>query len=105
MPIVPKSWTVWSLLVAGGMLLQPLPACADVERYRPIPLGGGLVFILDTREGHAWTWQSSIAGGVSAGGETPRIIYQGNVRKNMRSSQKAAGSFPQMDNTSSSQRF
>lgn len=87
MPGVPKTWTVWSLLVAGGILLHPQPACADVERYRPVPLGGGLVFILDTREGHAWTWQSSIPGGVSASGETPRITYQGNVRKNMRPSQ------------------
>ena len=59
MSAVPKKWALWSLLVAGGMLLQPQSACADVERYRPVPLGGGLVFILDTREGHAWTWQQS----------------------------------------------
>lgn len=101
MPVVPKKWTLWSLLIAGGMLLLPQPACADVERYRPVPLGGGLVFILDTREGHAWTWQSSIVGGVSASGETPRITYQGNVRKNMKSSPSNA--LPQQK--SATQRF
>lgn len=104
MSAVPKKWALWSLLVAGGMLLQPQSACADVERYRPVPLGGGLVFILDTREGHAWTWQQSLPGNVSSSGESSRIIYQGNVRKNMKQSQKIKGSFPQTD-ISSSQRF
>lgn len=104
MSVVPKKWALWSLLVAGGMLLQPQPACADVERYRPVPLGGGLVFILDTREGHAWTWQQSPPGNVSSSGESSRIIYQGNVRKNMKQPQKIKGSFHQTD-ISSSQRF
>lgn len=104
MLVLPKKWTLWSLLVAGGILLQPQPVCADVERYRPIPLGGGLVFILDTREGHAWTWQMTPSGNVSSSGESSRIIYQGNVRKNMKPSQKTKGSFPQVE-TSGSQGF
>lgn len=104
MSVVPKKWALWSLLIAGWMLLQPQLACADVERYRPIPLGGGLVFILDTREGHAWIWQQTPPGTVSSSGESSRITYQGNVRKNMKSPQKKKGNISHQV-TSDSQRF
>ena len=58
---------------------------ADVERYIAVPLGGGAsVFVLDTREGHAWTWTHSGQGQVGAGGVNPHFTYQGNVRNNMR---------------------
>lgn len=50
---------------------------------------GGYVFIIDTREGHAWTWNSAGQGQVSPSGTNPRIIYQGNVRKNMSPPTKA----------------
>lgn len=56
---------------------------ADVERYMALPLGGGYVFILDTREGHAWTWTSSIPGEAQKNGVNPKLTYQGNVRQNM----------------------
>lgn len=58
-------------------------ARADVERYIAVPLGGGYVFILDTREGHAWTWTSSIPGEAKKNGVNPKLSYQGNVRQNM----------------------
>lgn len=61
------------------------PSYADVERYIAVPLGGGSsVFILDTREGHAWTWTHSGQGQVGIGGVNPHFTYQGNVRHNMK---------------------
>ncbi len=69
---------------------------SENERYKAIPMAsGGYVFILDTREGHAWTWSSGGAGGVSAGGANPRIVYQGNVRQNMRANPKNSASINQ----------
>lgn len=57
---------------------------SDNERYKAIPMAsGGYVFIIDTREGHAWTWNSAGQGQASPSGSNPRIVYQGNVRTNM----------------------
>ena len=70
-----------------GVLLFAVPqaAQADVERYLAVPMGaGGYVFILDTREGHAWIWNNAGQGQVSKSGENPRFVYQGNVRNNMK---------------------
>lgn len=63
---------------------------SENERYKAIPMAaGGYVFILDTREGHAWTWSSGGTGGASANGVNPHIVYQGNVRQNMKGSATA----------------
>lgn len=98
-----KKALLWGLLT-GGVILFPQLSRADVERYRPVPLGSGLVFILDTREGHAWTWQSGTPGNASASGENPRIVYQGNIRKNMKPPQGHPQGIP-AQNASNSQRF
>ncbi len=67
------------------LLVPALAHATDNERYKAIPMAsGGYVFIIDTREGHAWTWNNAGTGQVSKSGENPRITYQGNVRKNMK---------------------
>jgi hypothetical protein len=51
------------------------------ERYRAYPFGAGFL-ILDTREGHLWTWGGT-GGNVTKNGENDNLSYQGAVRKNM----------------------
>ncbi len=68
-----------------GLVATATSALADNERYKAIPMGaGGYVFIMDTRDGHAWTWQSGGQGKVGSDGVNPHIQYQGNVRNNMK---------------------
>lgn len=70
---------------------------SENERYKAIPMAsGGYVFIIDTKEGHAWTWSSGGTGGASSNGVNPHIVYQGNVRQNMKKS-KSAVQIPQME--------
>lgn len=77
-----------SLLI---VLVCSTPSFADVERYLAVPLGGGSsVFILDTREGHVWTWTNAGQGQVGAGGVNPHFTYQGNVRNNMKASKNSS---------------
>lgn len=74
------------LCLFTSLAFTATPAHADNERYKAIPMGaGGYVFILDTRDGHAWTWQSGGQGKVGSDGTNPHIQYQGNVRNNMKS--------------------
>ena len=78
-----------SLLAGAFIQLSGGQAFAENERYKAIPMAsGGFVFILDTREGHAWTWTNSLPGEASKNGENPRITYQGNVRANMKPPKK-----------------
>lgn len=87
------------------VLLVPVVSHADGnERYKAIPLAsGGYVFILDTKEGHAWTWNSAGQGQVSPSGVNPHFTYQGNVRKNMNPPKTASTASPAA--RSSSERF
>ena len=61
------------------------PASAsENERYKAIPASpGGPILIIDTKEGHLWTWNNNGVEETDAAGVNPRIRYQGNVRKNM----------------------
>ncbi len=70
--------------VCSLLSLSPCAAHAENERYKAFPMSpGGYVFILDTKEGHAWVWSNTGREQVSPSGKNPRIVYQGNVRKNM----------------------
>lgn len=73
------------LLIVSFVFLDDLSVFAsENERYRAFPMAtGGYVFILDTREGHIWTWSNTGPEQVSSSGQNPRILYQGNIRKNM----------------------
>lgn len=73
------------IFLLGCALWGPAVSHAsENERYKALPIAnGGYVFILDTREGHAWTWTSAGQGQVSPSGVNPHFVYQGNVRKNM----------------------
>jgi len=86
-----------STCLLGALILLPAgQTFAENERYKAIPMAsGGFVFILDTREGHAWTWTNAGTGQVSKTGENPRFTYQGNVKKNMHPPKKT-GSGPEM---------
>lgn len=67
------------LLTAGSAF------ASENERYKAIPIStGGYVFIIDTREGHMWTWNNAGVGQTSPSGENPKVVYQGNVRNNMK---------------------
>ena len=70
----------YSLLV--GALFLPYPSFAnDYERYQAVPLGSGGIFIIDSKDGHVWTWSNR--GGHAANGKSLSIEYQGSVRSNM----------------------
>lgn len=62
---------------------------ADTGRYQAVPLdgegpgrGGSRVLILDTQEGHVWTWSGNelIGDGGSGRRYGSAFIYQGKVR-------------------------
>lgn len=75
---------ICATLLAWALFGPALVQASDNERYKAIPMAsGGYVFIIDTREGHAWTWNNAGQGQVSPSGVNPHIVYQGNVRKNM----------------------
>ena len=62
-----------------------IAVATENDRYKAIPVaGGGYVFIIDTREGHMWTWNSAAQGQASPSGANPKVVYQGNVRQNMK---------------------
>lgn len=81
---------VCSLLLSG-------PAMAsENERYRAIRTSpSGPVLILDTKEGHLWTWNNVGIEETDATGANPRIRYQGNVRKNMKVPMPSSPQIPQ----------
>jgi len=82
--IIRVHWLI-TFFMGISLMITSQDALAQNERYKAIPMAsGGFVFILDTKEGHAWTWNNAAQGQVSQNGENPRITYQGNVRMNMK---------------------
>ncbi len=83
-----KALLLWLLILAA-----PVLQAADDGRYQAIVLHSGgasegrgsispKVFILDTRDGHMWTWEQNARvtrrpGGLSFGNQ---LIYQGRLR-------------------------
>lgn len=59
---------------------------SENERYQAIRTSpSGPILIIDTQEGHLWTWSNKGIEETDIFGVNPRIRYQGNVRKNMKS--------------------
>ena len=81
---------LFSLSVAlCGAVFTPGVSAADVGRYQAVPLegegpvrGGSRVLIIDSQEGHVWTWSGNELLGDSASGRRygSAFIYQGRVR-------------------------
>jgi len=74
-----------ALLCAGSWMAN----AADIGRYQAIPLegeaaarGGSRVLIIDSQEGHVWTWSGNelISDGSSGRRYGAAFIYQGKVR-------------------------
>lgn len=70
------------LIAAPGM-------AADVGRYQAVPMDGdgpgrssGRVLIIDTQEGHVWTWSGNELLGDGSSGRRygSAFVYQGKVR-------------------------
>lgn len=76
------SMIAYSLIMSCFFLASPSFA-EDYERYKAVPLGIGGIFIIDTKEGHTWTWSNK--GGTTVEGKSLSLEYQGNVRSNMKS--------------------
>jgi len=77
--------------VLSGCFFWHDPASAsENERYKAIPASpGGPILIIDTKEGHLWTWNNNGVEETDAAGVNPRIRYQGNLRKNMNPPKRA----------------
>lgn len=70
-------------LLILSCLFLPNPSFAnDYERYKAVAFGNGGIFIIDTKEGHTWTWSNR--GDYTVDGHTLSLEYQGNVRSNMK---------------------
>lgn len=80
-----KKW----LLAALACGVSATVSAADTGRYQAVPLdgegpgrGGSRVLIIDTQEGHVWTWSGNEL--IGDGGIGRRygsaFIYQGKVR-------------------------
>lgn len=80
-------------LLSAAIVLAALPATSLAQRYQVVaaPEGGRFgqtaavqsrVFILDTQEGHYWTWGESeiLPGGREERRIGPALIYQGKLR-------------------------
>ena len=94
-----KSCLISTCLAVAWFFLVGGQAFAENERYKAIPMYGGGIFIIDTREGHTWTWSNS-AGKVSKDGKSERLKYQGNVIKNIRNSKEEVGNVQIRNSTS-----
>ena len=77
------------LLCLLSAVFSAAVSAADTGRYQAMPLdregparGGSRVLIIDTQEGHVWTWSGNelIAGGGSGRRYGSAFIYQGKVR-------------------------
>ncbi len=79
-----KRWL--SLVGLGAFFLFTSTAVAsENERYQAIPTSpSGPILIVDTQEGHLWTWNNNGTEETNTAGVNPRIRYQGNVRQNMK---------------------
>lgn len=80
-------------ICAWGALLASAAHAADTMRYQAVPLegegaarGGHRVFIIDTHEGHVWTWSGNELT-TNSGKERrygPAFIYHGKLRPGSR---------------------
>ena len=77
-------------MLSGCFFWHDPASASENERYKAIPASpGGPILIIDTKEGHLWTWNNSGVEETDAAGVNPRIRYQGNVRKNMNPPKRA----------------
>lgn len=76
-----------------GMLFITAIHAAETGRYQAVPLesegnarGGSRVFIMDTQDGHVWTWSGNelVAGGGNERRYGPAFVYHGKVRPGSR---------------------
>lgn len=94
MSSVKKKIYIKAVLVAavlsGCFFWHGSVSASENERYKAIPASpGGPILIIDTKEGHLWTWNNNGVEETDAAGVNPRIRYQGNVRKNMNPPKRA----------------
>lgn len=77
-----------SLAICGAVFTLGVNA-ADAGRYQAVPIegegparGGNRVLIIDSQEGHVWTWSGNELIGDTASGRRygSAFIYQGRVR-------------------------
>ena len=85
-----------SLVSAGamlGMLFITASHAAEAGRYQAVPLesegnarGGSRVFIIDTQDGHVWTWSGNelVGSGSNERRYGPAFVYHGKVRPGSR---------------------
>lgn len=85
-----------SLALAGamlGMLFITGIHAAETGRYQAVPLesegnarGGSRVFIIDTQDGHVWTWSGNelVTGSGNERRYGPAFVYHGKVRPGSR---------------------
>jgi hypothetical protein len=83
-----KIWR-WFWTVLMGTALTGMASAADAGRYQAIALGGdgpgrggSRVLIIDSQDGHVWTWSGNelIAEGSSGRRYGAAFIYQGKLR-------------------------
>ena len=89
MKILQMSWAVLIQAALTSAALMGVAHAAEVGRYQAIPLegeassrGGSRVLIIDSQEGHVWTWSGNelIADTGSGRRYGAAFIYQGKVR-------------------------
>ena len=86
-------------MLSGCFFWHDSASASENERYKAIPASpGGPILIIDTKEGHLWTWNNNGVEETDAAGVNPRIRYQGNVRKNMKTPEK--NTLPSLSNDS-----
>lgn len=74
-----KFTVAYTVVICVLLMAGPLPA--EEGRYQAVSFGredstGFSVFILDTKEGHCWTWTKSLFGDKSTGS----IRYEGRIK-------------------------
>ena len=76
-----------------GVLFVTVAYAAETGRYQAVPLesegnarGGNRVLIIDTQEGHVWTWSGNelVGSGSNERRYGPAFIYHGKVRPGSR---------------------
>ena len=89
MKILQMSWVALIKAALTSAALMGAVHAAEVGRYQAIPLegeassrGGSRVLIIDSQEGHVWTWSGNelIADTGSGRRYGAAFIYQGKVR-------------------------
>ena len=92
-------------MLSGCFFWHDSASASENERYKAIPASpGGPILIIDTKEGHLWTWNNNGVEETDAAGVNPRIRYQGNVRKNMSPPKRSTFNTSKQSNLSGSAR-